>query len=111
MAGTTYGDTLRSMGIFSEVKYYDTPADMLRDLQNGRIKGGFCDAPLLGSLEEKGGMSGLRIAKTYKPLDVSGVAIAVKKGNTETLAHINHALDEMKADGTLAKILKKWHLD
>jgi polar amino acid transport system substrate-binding protein len=110
-AGVTYGDTLAKMGIFKEVKYYDTPSDMLHDLAEGRIQGAFCDAPIYSSLADKGGMPGVRFVKTYKPFDVSGVAIAVRKGNTEMLTKINDGLAQMKADGTLAALLKKWKLD
>jgi polar amino acid transport system substrate-binding protein len=93
------------------MKYYDTPSDMLHDLAEGRIQGAFCDAPIYSALEAKGGMPGVRIVKIYKPFDVSGVAIAVRKGNTEMLTRINDGLARMKADGTLDALLRKWNLD
>ena len=35
-------------------------------------------------------------------------AIAVKKGNTEMLKSVNKALSELKADGTVDKIMSKY---
>ncbi|MFJ2989676.1 basic amino acid ABC transporter substrate-binding protein [Collimonas sp. NPDC087041] len=37
--------------------------------------------------------------------------IAVKKGNTELLAKLNHALEQIKADGTQDRIYKKYFAD
>lgn len=43
------------------------------------------------------------------PMEKDPIAIGVKKGNTELMAKINKALTDMKADGTLDALLKKWH--
>jgi len=109
-AGTTYGDKLKALGIFKEVKYYDTTSDMLHDLANGRIKGAFQDYPLLKALAAKGGMPGVHVDEAYQPLDTAGVAIAVQKGNKVLLDKINAGISQMKADGSLAAILNKWGL-
>jgi polar amino acid transport system substrate-binding protein len=36
------------------------------------------------------------------------VCLVVRKGDTETLARLNKAIATIKADGTLAQIVKKW---
>ncbi|MGI4855555.1 MAG: ABC transporter substrate-binding protein [Janthinobacterium lividum] len=108
--GTTYGDALKAMGIFKEVKYYDTPADLLHDLQDGRIKGAFTDYPLLKALQARGGMRGAHVDDAYVPVAVTGVTIAVRKGNDALLHKIDAGIAQMKADGSLAKILAKWGL-
>lgn len=109
-AGTNYGEDLQKLGIFKEVKFYDTPQDMLKDLANGRIKGAFGDYPALKAMAARGAMPGCRVVESYKPLSVAGVAIAVKKGNKPLLDRINAGIAQMKSDGSLAAILNKWGL-
>ena len=43
-----------------------------------------------------------------EPIETHYSRIAVKKGNKELLALINKGLREMKEDGTMAEILRKW---
>ena len=42
------------------------------------------------------------------PVSVGDVCLVVRKGDTETLARLNKAIAQIKADGTLAKIIKDW---
>jgi polar amino acid transport system substrate-binding protein len=108
--GTDYGDQLVKLGIFKEVKMYDSPADMTRDVVLGRITAGFSDYPILKAQEASGGLRGARVVDDYVPMEKFDIAIAVKKGNAALLAKINDALTKMKADGSLNAILKKWNL-
>ncbi|ABE36607.1 bacterial extracellular solute-binding s, 3 family protein [Paraburkholderia xenovorans LB400] len=108
--GTDYGDQLKKLGIFTEVKMYDSPADMTRDVALGRIVAGFNDYPILKAQEAAGAMAGTRVDDAYVPMEKFDIAVAVKKGNSALLAKINDALTKMKADGSLDAILKKWHL-
>lgn len=108
--GTDYGDQLVKLGIFKEVKMYDSPADMTRDVAIGRIVAGFNDYPILKAQEAAGAMAGTRVDDAYVPMEKFDIAVGVKKGNTALLAKVNDALTKMKSDGTLDKILKKWHL-
>lgn len=110
LAGTTYSEALGKLGIYREVKYYDTTPDLLNDLANGRVDAGFDDAPLLAGLEMNGKLKGLHIDHSYTPLLTGGIAIAVRKGNKPLLDKINAGVASIKADGTLDVILKKWHL-
>ncbi len=45
MAGIDYTQSLMQSGIAKEVKVYDSPADMTRDLSLGRIAAGMNDFP------------------------------------------------------------------
>lgn len=51
---------------------------------------------------------GVKLAESYKPSNVGDVCLVVRKGDTETLARLNKAIATIKADGTLAQIVKKW---
>lgn len=108
--GTDYGAQLMKLGIFKEVKMYDSPADMTRDVALARIVTGFNDYPILKAQEAAGAMAGTRVDDSYVPMRKFDIAIAVKKGNGDLLAKINEALTKMKADGSLEAILKKWHM-
>lgn len=110
LTATDYGDQLTKLGIFKEVKMYDSPADMTRDVALGRIVAGFNDYPLLKAQEAMGSMAGTRVDDAYVPMKKFDIAVAVKKVNEALLAKINDALTKMKADGTLDALLKKWHM-
>ena len=108
MAGTDYTQSLMKSGIAKEVKVYDSPADMTRDLSLGRIAAGMNDYPILKVQEKSGGLKGMHVVDNYKPEQVSPMAFGVKKGNDKLLADINSALTAMKADGSLQAIKDKW---
>lgn len=108
MAGTDYTQSLMQSGIAKEVKVYDSPADMTRDLSLGRIAAGMNDYPILKAQEKAGGLKGMHVVDGYKPESVSPMAFGVKKDNEKLLADINSALDAMKADGSLQQIKNKW---
>ncbi|YCH32236.1 ABC transporter substrate-binding protein [Erwinia sp. D4-22] len=108
MAGTDYTQSLMQSGIAKEVKVYDSPADMTRDLSLGRVAAGMNDYPILKAQEKAGGLKGMHVVEGYKPEQVSPMAFGVKKGNEKLLADINSALTAMKADGSLQAIKNKW---
>ncbi len=107
-AGTDYGLKLQSMGIAKEVKFYDSAADLARDVYLKRVAVGLNDYPILKGQQAAGSMKGMHVVEEYKPLQKFDVAFGVRKGNKELLDKINTALDAMKKDGTLNKILAKW---
>jgi len=109
-SGTDYSQKLIDSGVAKEVKLYDSPADMARDLQLGRIAGGLSDYPILKAQEKAGKLKGLHVVEGYHPMAVSPMAFGVKKGNDALLEKINTALTAMKADGTLAKLKSKWNM-
>ncbi len=108
--GTAFVDPLQKSGLFTEVKLYDTTADLMRDANAGRIDAGFLDSPIAGFAISRGLFPNLRMATTFKPTMVSSIGIATRKGDTETMGKVNAALTKLKADGTIDGILKKWGL-
>ena len=105
--GTAYEEPLKKLGVFKDIKIYDTIPDIMRDVEIGRIYAGFVDYPIV-SYEIAKQFHGLRLVKSYKPMVVGHVAIAVQKGNTALLAKINDGIDKIKASGQLNAILTKW---
>lgn len=108
--GTAFVDALKKMGLFSEVKIYDTIPDILRDVNAGRLKAGFADYPILAYNLKQGAFAETRLVESYKPTIVGSVGIGVRKDDQELLKKINASLAKLKANGTVDKILGKWGL-
>jgi polar amino acid transport system substrate-binding protein len=108
-AGEETSDELVKLGIFKEVKLYNTGADMARDVALGRIAAAFNDYPVWKAQEAAGTLQGTRVVDGFKPLRRVPIAFGVKKGNAALMSKINDGLAKIKADGTLDKILKKWN--
>lgn len=107
--GTAYVEPLKK--VFGEVKIYDTIPDILRDVNAGRIQAGFADGPILAYNLQQGNFAETRLVKSYKATMTGSIGIGIAKGKDEQLKKVNAALAAMKADGTVATILKKWGLD
>lgn len=110
MTGTDYSQSLIKSGIAKEVKLYDSPADMTRDLSLGRVAAAMNDYPIIKAQEKSGGLKGMHVVEGYKPESVSPMAFGVKKGNDALMAKINAALTGMKEDGTLQTLKTKWNM-
>lgn len=108
--GTVFLDMLNKKGGFKEVRSYDSIADMMRDIALGRIKAGLGDQPIVSYQLSQGANPNVKLAKDYKPANVGDVCLVVRKGDAEMLARVNNGIAKIKADGTLAKIVKKWNL-
>jgi polar amino acid transport system substrate-binding protein len=108
MAGSDYSETVIKNHYAKDVKIYDSPADMARDVSLHRIALGMTDYPILKAQAAAGALKGMHVVEGYTPMEEFGVAFGVKKGNTELLNKINSALDAMRADGTLNAILGRY---
>ena len=108
--GTAYVEPMKKLGVFADVKVYDTSPDILRDVAAGRLQGGFADFPIVAYAIGQGNYPGLRLVRSYKPMIVGSIGIAVRKEKPEQLAKINASLGRMRADGRLQAILSKWGL-
>jgi polar amino acid transport system substrate-binding protein len=109
--GTAFVEPLKKTGFFPEVKLYDTIPDIMRDVNAGRVKGGFADYPIVAYNLQQGGFPQTRLVKEYKPTVVGSVGIGVRKTDGELLKKIDTSLAKLKADGSVQKILAKWGLE
>lgn len=107
--GTAYVEPLKK--VFSDVKIYDTIPDILRDVNAGRLQAGFADYPIAAYNVAQGNFPEARVVNTYKQTMVGSIGIGMRKGQPELMAKVNKALAEMKADGTIKKILAKYGLE
>ncbi len=108
--GTAFVEPLQKSGLFSEVKIYDTIPDIMRDVNAGRIKAGFADAPIVAYNLKQGRFPEVRLVAGYKPMVTGSVGIGVRKSDGELLRRVNASLAKLQGDGSIAKILTKWGL-
>ncbi len=88
---------------FAGYKSYDTLANMLTDLQNGRVEAVVNDIVGLryASTQTKG------FAVVAEVVTGEKFAIMMPKGH-EKLEEVNTHISAMKTDGTMAKLFEKW---
>jgi polar amino acid transport system substrate-binding protein len=108
--GTVYVEPLKKTGLFTDVKIYDTIADVMRDVNTGRLKAGFADYPILAYNVKLGNFPELRLVTSFKSTIIGSIGIGVRKSDAELLKKVNTSLAKLKADGTVDKILAKWGL-
>lgn len=88
---------------FAEIKGYNTQQDVMLDLNAGRVDGVVSDVPGMEYLFLK--MKGLAVKERIKTGEQYGLMMSK---DHPLLGKINDALSDMKKDGTLAAIHKKW---
>jgi len=107
-AGTTFYDMLVKLGTFSEVRTYDSVADMARDIAVGRIKAGIGDQPILAYQIRQKAFRGVKLAEGYQPGRSGDVCFVMRKGDTALRDRLNKAIATLKTDGTLKAIQQRW---
>lgn len=88
---------------FAEVKGYNTQQEVLLDLTAGRVDGVISDIPGMQYAFTK--MQGLAVVDSIKTGEQYGLMMTK---DHPLLGKLNDALTEMKKDGTLNNIHKKW---
>ena len=105
--GAVWIENLRKAGV-TDIRSYDTPADMIRDLSLGRIDAVIIDGPLGAYILKNNPQYGLRSEKDYKPEVKAEIAIAGRHSDTRLIERVNAGLKAIKRNGELDKILAKW---
>lgn len=103
--GTTAQDVLSKISGIKEVKKYNAMTDAYLDLQNGRIEAVVSD-PMVGdyyNITDPGKFKKLKTSLTKEP-----IGVAFRKQDKALRDAYNKAIKELKADGTLSKLSKKW---
>jgi len=83
---------------------YMTPEEALRALKDGEVDAALVDA--ISALQFTGREKGTRIVG--KPLTDERYVVAVRPKSWMLLKAINHALAEMREDGTLDQLRRRW---
>jgi polar amino acid transport system substrate-binding protein len=101
--GETWAKAHQEPDGFSDVKGYDTQQNLLLDLSSGRVDAAVSDVPGLEYSFTK--MKDLAVKARIKTGEQYGLMMTK---DHPLLGKLNDALTEMKKDGTLASIHKKW---
>jgi polar amino acid transport system substrate-binding protein len=88
----------------AQVKSFDDIMDAVAAMKSGQIDAIVTAFPAALQVSKKNQELGL----LSEPLDYEDTAIAVKKGNGELLAKLNGIIAELKSDGTLESMKKRW---
>lgn len=102
--GSNFEKSLRDAGGINVVTYPGAP-EYLADLAAGRLDAAYNDRLLVGYLIKS---QNLPVRGAGVIGDPEAVGIAMKKTNTSLKAAVDKALLQLKADGTYAKISRKW---
>lgn len=102
--GTTGQELAKEKIGGAEIRPYPEGPDAVNALKAGTVEGVVIDAPVAANAVEKSG--GIEIAEKVPTEEEYGIAVA--QGNEELLEEINQGLEEVKEDGTYAKIFEKW---
>jgi polar amino acid transport system substrate-binding protein len=102
---STYLDLANTLTDTSNVTTYDSDVVALQDLVTGRIDAVITDK-LVGFMARND--SGLKIEAVGDVLQADEMGIAVQEGDSELLAAVNQALEDMIADGTYEEISMRW---
>ncbi len=89
------------------IQSFKTGAEAVTALTTGKVDAVVIDNAVAKALSEK--QNGKTVVLD-EALTQEAYAIAMKKGNDELTEKINKALEELKADGTLASIFEKYDL-
>ncbi len=103
--GTNYEQWLREHVPDADIRTYDDDPTRNQDLLVGRIDAILNDRLIAGNLMER--YEG-RIVPAGEPFARQEMGIATRKGDQEFLAALNKAIDELRQDGTLEAISRKW---
>lgn len=103
---SNYGQMAQSHG--ANIVAYEDMMGAMHDIAAGRIDLSLNDRLAIAEMLKN---SDLPLKVIDIQSDRSESAFPVPKGNPELIQEINQALDEMRKDGTLAKISKKWFND
>jgi len=101
--GETYLKEHEAEAGYAELRSYDTVANMLTDLQNGRVEAVLNDEVGLRYAFQQ--MTGLTVGGTIQTGEL--FAMMMPK-DSPLLEEVNGHISDMKTDGTMAQLYEKW---
>jgi L-cystine transport system substrate-binding protein len=101
--GSNYADDAKKAG--ADVKFYSGAAQALTDLEQNRVDAALNDRLFVLTELKK---SSYKVKAVGDPFDKNVSAFAFHKDNQALRDQFNTVLKEIKKDGTLANISKKW---
>lgn len=104
-AQTTADEVVTKLGATKEIKKYTGMTEAFLDLENGRVEAVVSD-PMVGNYYVSKQPDKFDAPKSN--LTEEPIGVAFRKEDTQLRDAYNKAMSELKADGTLSSISKKW---
>ena len=104
MTGTTGEALARARFPEAQIKSFDDIMDAVGAMKSGQLEAIVTSYPTALQVSKKNADLGM----VAEPLDDEDTSIAVRKGSTELLAAVNQIISDLKADGTLGSMKKRW---
>ncbi|MBJ2152844.1 ABC transporter substrate-binding protein [Paracoccus sp. IB05] len=109
--GTSFHKALEAMEGIGEIKVYENIADIMRDVELGRIVAGVADQPIMAYQIGQGKFPDLKMAEGYEPQISLPLGLAISKDNPELLERVNKGLATIRENGELDALAIKWNLN
>ena len=107
--GSSYVKPLEAAG--AQLSLSATPPDSIAALQAGTVDGIVDNGLQLNFLLRSADKANFRTVPSYQPILVGYLAFAVRKGDADLQATIDHSLSKLEASGTVASIKARWGLE
>ena len=104
MTGSTGEEIAHARFPKAKIKSFDDVTDTIAALKSGQLDAVITAYPTVIQIAK----TNPEIGQLPEPLDSELTAIALKKGNDDLLAAVNRIITELKADGTLESMKKRW---
>jgi polar amino acid transport system substrate-binding protein len=111
--GTAFYETAEAWkkdGVVAEVTSYDNQANLMTAVNLGKVDAVVTDGIVAGYTLAQDSSLKLKLLSPYTPEASGQIGSAVRFTDEPFLAELNKALNDMKADGSLLKILKTYGL-
>ncbi|MCE1226297.1 MAG: ABC transporter permease subunit [Geobacteraceae bacterium] len=104
MTGTTGEEITKARFPQAQVKIFDDVMDAVAALKSGQLEAIVTALPTAVQVTKVN----TEFTILAEPLDNEDTAIALRKADSQLLADLNRIIAELKADGTLASMRKRW---
>lgn len=112
--GTAFLETAQKWqqaGLVKEVKVFGSQSELMLAVNTGKIDACITDGAVAGYTLSQDSSLSLKILSPYKAEAAGMIAAAVRKNDTALGDAVNEKIDEMKKDGTILKLLKKYGMN
>lgn len=106
--GTIYLEKLQAVEGFGELRIYDSLADILAEVNRGRIDAGVGDRPIMAYQISQGNYPDAKLNAGYESQYIGQIGIGVSKNNPALLERVNSAVAILKDNGTIDEIMATW---
>ena len=112
--GTAFLETAQKWqkdGLVKDVQVFGSQSELMLAVNTGKIDACITDGAVAGYTLSQDSSLNLKILSPYKAEAAGMIAAAVRQKDTALADAINDKIDEMKKDGTILKLLKKYGMN